>query len=238
MRARNRRDNTARTEPAPRACTALGRALAFVRRTRVRYIDAPPMDKPPGADPIAVLIEWHAEARAAGSRDPDAMALGTVSADGAPSVRTVLYKGSSDGRVRFVTNYGSRKAREMDENPRVALTFYWPEILRQVRIEGRASRAEAAESEAYFASRPRESQLGAWASPQSQVIPSRSVLEQRLAEVEERFRGRPVERPPHWGMYVVEPLEVELWLAGPHRLHDRFRYRRAAGAWEWVRLAP
>lgn len=192
----------------------------------------------PGPDPLDLLRRWHVEAKAAGSPDPDAMSLATASQGGAPSVRIVLYKGSEGGRIRFVTNYESRKAREIEGNPRVALAFYWPELLRQIRIEGRATRAPTAESEAYFAARPRESQLGAWASPQSQIIGSRSELEARLAAAEERFRGGPVERPPHWGMYLVEPTEVELWIGVPHRLHDRFRYRRADSGWECVRLAP
>jgi pyridoxamine 5'-phosphate oxidase len=196
------------------------------------------LEEAPGTDPIAVLAAWHAEARRAGAREPDAMSLATVGPTGRPAVRLVLVKGFADGEVAFVTNYASRKGREIDANPRVALGFFWVELGRQVRVEGVARRAPAAESDAYFATRPRESQLGAWASPQSEVIASRAVLEARYAEAEARFRGRDIERPAGWGIYRVRPEQVELWIGRPHRLHDRFSYTREAAGWAIARLSP
>lgn len=196
------------------------------------------MNDAPSSDPLVALAQWHRDAMSAGVREPDAMTLATATAEGRPSARIVLYKGLMDGRVQFVSNYASRKGREMDENPRVALVFFWPELARQVRIEGRAERSSAAVSEAYFAGRPRESQLGAWASLQSQPLASRVELERRLIEVTERFAGQTVTRPPAWGMYSVLPERVELWLGGAHRLHDRFVYTRQDNSWHIERLAP
>lgn len=196
------------------------------------------MQEAPGSDPLALLASWHQEATNCGAREPNAMTLATATRDGRPSVRVVLYKGLAGGRVQFVTHYQSRKGREIEQNPAVALVFFWPELMRQVRIEGRASRAPAAESDAYFRSRPRESQLGAWASSQSEVVASRAAMMQRFAEAEARFAGRDVERPPEWGLYQVEAEHVELWLSAPHRLHDRFSYTREGAAWELVRLYP
>lgn len=196
------------------------------------------MTEHPGSDPIEILIRWHAEAIARGAVSADAMALATGTPDGHPSVRVILYKGVVKGRIRFVTNFGSRKGRDIEENPRVALAFHWPELERQLRIEGSASRGSIAESDDYFRSRPRESQLGAWASPQSEPIESREILEQRYEAAEERFRGRAVERPEHWGVYWVEPERIELWMAAAHRLHDRFSYVRNASGWSVTRLAP
>jgi pyridoxamine 5'-phosphate oxidase len=149
-----------------------------------------------------------------------------------------LFKGLEQDELKFVTHYGSRKGRELELNPEVALVFFWPELLRQVRIEGRATRAPAVESDAYFRTRPRESQLGAWASEQSESIASRARLERRFADAEDRFRGRDVERPPGWGVYRVAPRMVELWIARPRRLHDRFRYTRAGAGWTVDRLGP
>jgi pyridoxamine 5'-phosphate oxidase len=196
------------------------------------------MHDAPGSDPLALLVTWHQEALKIGAREPDAMTLATATRDGRPSARVVLFKGLAAGRLQFVTHYGSRKGREIEANPEVALVFFWPELMRQVRIEGRASRAAEGESDAYFRSRPRESQLGAWASSQSEVVPSRAVLEQRFAEAEARFLGRDVDRPPGWGLYQVEARSVELWLSAPHRLHDRFQYEREGEVWTLARLYP
>lgn len=196
------------------------------------------MTEHPGSDPIQLLLAWHAEAVARGVADPDAMALATASPDGRPSVRVVLFKGIHEGRVRLVTNAESRKGREMAANPRVALSFYWPELMRHVRVEGVATRGTRAESEGYFSERPRESQLGAWASAQSQPIASREVLEERYRVAEERFRGRPVELPEYWTVYWVDPTVIELWLFGDHRLHDRFLYERSSSGWSSTRLCP
>ncbi len=192
----------------------------------------------PGADPLAVFEAWFAEARRLEPGPADAFALATTDARGQPSVRIVLYKGLSDGKLRFVTNLGSRKARDLAENPRAALAFFWPTLMRQVRMEGRVSRASAAESDAYFARRDRESQLGAWASSQSQPIASRAELMAELAASRQRFDGREVTRPEQWGMLELLPERVELWLGGEHRLHDRFLYHRTAEGWRSERLAP
>lgn len=188
-------------------------------------------------DPLLTLTRWHAEARERGAVEPNAMTLATVS-DGRPAARIVLFKGLSAGKIQFVTNYESRKGREIDANPRVALVFFWVEIMKQVRVEGRAERANAEESDRYFASRPRESQLGAWASDQSRIALSRDELDARFAATERRFEGIRVERPPHWGLYSVVPEVVELWSSRPHRMHDRLRYQRLGTSWSVDRLFP
>ncbi|MES1188565.1 MAG: pyridoxamine 5'-phosphate oxidase [Myxococcales bacterium] len=197
----------------------------------------------PGSEPLSVLNAWYEEAVQSGAPTADAMTLATASRDGRPSARIVLFKGLLRGGVLFVTNYQSRKARELDENPRAALVMHFPKLERQVRLEGRVERASEAESEAYFQSRPRGSQLGAWASPQSQPIASRAELDQRARDVEARFATQPVTRPEFWGGYLVFPERVELWLGRPDRLHDRFLYQRqdaSSGTTTWTieRLAP
>jgi pyridoxamine 5'-phosphate oxidase len=189
-------------------------------------------------DPLSTFLAWHREAKEKGSPDPDAMTLATATKSGRPSARVVLFKGIDGGDLEFVTNYGSRKAAEIDENPEVALVFYWPELARQVRFEGAARRASAAESDAYFRSRPRRSQLAAWASQQSQVVASRAELEQRFAEVERRFQDLDVERPPGWGLYRVALRTIELWISGPDRMHDRFVYTASGAGWQSQRLCP
>ena len=193
----------------------------------------------PGADPLEVLNTWYAEATRQGDVLPDAMTLATATVDGKPSARVVLYKGLLRGGVFFVTNYRSRKARELEQNPRAALVMHFAARERPVRIEGRVERASTAESDAYFDSRPRGSQLGAWASPQSEPMASRAAIEALARETEARFTERAVERPEFWGGYIVFPEVVELWLGRPDRLHDRFVYRPSTkGAWSVERLAP
>ncbi len=194
----------------------------------------------PGADPLAVLNAWYEEALQRKDPVPDAMTLATVSSAGRPSARIVLFKGLLRGAVFFVTNYQSRKARELEQNPHAALVMHFPLLERQARVEGRVERASPAESEAYFQSRPRGSQLGAWASPQSQPISSRAELDELAAGVEARFADRPVTRPEFWGGYLVFPETVELWQGRPNRLHDRFVYRRTSEGAPWTieRLAP
>jgi pyridoxamine 5'-phosphate oxidase len=194
----------------------------------------------PGPEPLAVLNGWYDEAVRRGDPMPDAMTLATASADGRPSARIVLYKGLQRGAVLFVTNYESRKARELAANPRAALVMHFPLMERQVRIEGRVEKATAAESEAYFRSRPRGSQLGAWASPQSQPITSRAELDARAESVEQRFAGQDVALPDFWGGYLVFPETIELWLGRKDRLHDRFLYTRDSDGDPWTirRLAP
>ncbi len=194
----------------------------------------------PGTDPLSVLNAWYQQALEAGHPTPDAMTLATASARAEPSARIVLFKGIVRGGIFFVTNYRSRKGRELEENPRAALVFHFPLLERQVRIEGVVERASESESDAYFRSRPRGSQLGAWASPQSSPIESREVLDSSTREVEARFADQQVPRPPFWGGYVLFPRRVELWMAYPDRLHDRFSYERASDAepWRVQRLAP
>jgi pyridoxamine 5'-phosphate oxidase len=193
----------------------------------------------PGPDPLEVLNTWYAEATVKGDALPDAMTLATASSDGKPSARVVLFKGIQRGGILFVTNYQSRKARELEQNPRAALVMHFAARERQVRIEGRVERASAAESNAYFESRPRGSQLGAWASPQSQPIASRAALESLAQQTEARFGEAAVARPEFWGGYLVFPESVELWLGRPDRLHDRFLYRPTpTGTWSIERLAP
>jgi pyridoxamine 5'-phosphate oxidase len=195
-------------------------------------------DESPGSDPLAVFVAWQREAADRGLPLPDALALATATGDGRPSVRVVLYKGMRNGALRFVTNYESRKGEELAANPRAALVFHWPALDRQVRMEGRVQRASDAESDEYFASRDRESQIGAWASQQSRPIGSRAEITAAVAAVRARFAGRAVERPPHWGVLHFVPETVELWLAGPDRLHDRFHYQRAGSGWRVQRLMP
>lgn len=194
----------------------------------------------PGPEPLAVLNAWFEEAKAAAHPTPDAMTLATASKSGQPSARVVLFKGIVRGGVMFVTNYHSRKGRELDENPRAALVMHFPLLERQVRLEGRVERTSAAESDAYFQSRPRGSQLGAWASPQSEPIRSRAELDALSERVEARFAGQSVARPEFWGGYLVLPSRVELWLGRPDRLHDRFAYERGSDSepWSIERLAP
>ena len=191
-----------------------------------------------GPDPLAVFQAWYAEAQAQQAPSADAMTLASASPSGRPSARTVLYKGLLDGAPCFVTNYTSAKGQELEQNPQAALVFFWAMLNRQVRFEGRAERTPAAWSDQYFAARARTSQIGAWASAQSQVIATRAVLEARIAEAESRFAGRAVERPPFWGGYRLVPERIEFWLGQDARLHDRFSYRRGDEDWSCERLSP
>jgi pyridoxamine 5'-phosphate oxidase len=191
------------------------------------------------SNPIDLFKRWFQDAIASGSRLPDAMALATASKDGRPSARMVLLKQVDDEGLVFYTNYNSQKARELDENPRAALVLYWVQLDRQIRVEGIVERISAAESDEYFRTRPRESQLGALASPQSEVVDSRAVLEQRFREMDETYRSREVERPAHWGGYRLKPERIEFWQNRAGRLHDRIVYdRQANGSWIISRLAP
>lgn len=190
------------------------------------------------ADPLDQLARWIAEAVAAGLPDATAMTLATAGADGEPSARTVLCKGLEGDGVDFYTNLESRKARELDANPRAAAVFCWTPLQRQVIVRGTVAAIPAEEADAYFASRPRDSQLGAWASPQSRPVAGRGELDAALAAATERFAGAPVPRPAWWGGFRLSPREVEVWQGRAARLHDRLRYRREDGGWRLERLAP
>ncbi len=189
-------------------------------------------------EPVAMFETWLDDSVSAGLHEPNAMVLSTVSATGQPASRTVLLKGLSTRGFVFFTNYISRKADELSTNPACALLFPWHPLERQVRVEGEASRLGAAENDAYFAGRPRPSQLGAWASPQSEIIRERVVLDERYAEIAARFDNQPVPRPEHWGGFLVEPASVEFWQGRHGRMHDRLRYRRTPSGWFTERLAP
>jgi pyridoxamine 5'-phosphate oxidase len=191
------------------------------------------------ADPIKQFARWFTDAEAAGLKLPNAMTLATATADGVPSARVVLLKEFDRDGFVFYTNYESQKGRELDENPRAALCFYWPELDRQVRITGSVTTTSREESESYFHTRPVDSQLGAWASRQSAVISSRDVLEQRMRELVRQYEGGEVPLPPYWGGYRLAPYAIEFWQNRLSRLHDRLRYtRQADGTWLVERLSP
>lgn len=190
-------------------------------------------------NPFQQFTHWFEEALRAHLYEPNAMALATANAQGAPSVRMVLLKGFDESGMVFYTNYESRKGGELDENPQAALLFWWAELERQVRIEGRISRVDPEESLAYFQSRPRESQLGAWASPQSRPIATREVIEQNMAELESRFADQEaLPLPPNWGGFRLAPEVFEFWQGRENRLHDRIVYTRTDAGWHTGRIAP
>lgn len=190
------------------------------------------------ADPMTLFGVYFARAKEDVTHDPTAVALATTTRAGFPSVRMVLLKAIDERGLVFFTNYDSRKGHELHQNPQAAMCFYWPRIEVQVRAEGAVEKLSAADSDAYFNSRARLSQIGAWASQQSTPLPSREVLLQRVAEMESRFDGQPIPRPPSWGGFLLVPQRMEFWQGNPGRLHDRLVYEQTDGAWQTSRLFP
>ena len=189
-------------------------------------------------DPFALFDEWLAEARASEVNDPEAMALATAGTNGRPSVRMVLLKGHGPEGFVFYTNEQSAKAEQIAANPQAALLFHWKKLRRQVRVEGRVERVSGPEADAYFASRARDSQLGAWASDQSRPLDNRTTFEARFEEMKSRFEGQDVPRPPHWGGYRVVPERIEFWSDRPHRLHERRLFTQTGTGWTEGLLYP
>lgn len=190
-------------------------------------------------DPIAQWELWYSQAEEAGCVEPNAMVISTIGIDGLPDSRYVLTRGVNPAGFVFYTNYDSSKSAQLAHSPVVSALFTWLQLQRQMKVRGTVTRVSAAESDAYFASRPRASQIGAWASPQSHTLTDRADLDERVAATEARFAGvENIPRPQHWGGWLITPVEAEVWQGRPSRLHDRFRYRQVAGAWVAERLAP
>lgn len=212
----------------------MSRPVADLRK---EYTRSGLLESDAAPDPIDQFRRWFEEALSADLHEPNAMTIATATRDGRPSARVVLLKGFNERGFVFHTNYEGRKGQELEANPNCALTFYWGELERQVRIEGRATRVPDEESDAYFASRPRGSQLGAWASEQSRPVEDRTELERRLKELEEEYEGREIPRPSFWGGFRVEPERMEFWQGRENRLHDRLLYSESGGgAWKIHRL--
>jgi len=189
-------------------------------------------------NPIPFFKQWFDEALKSEVMEPNAMSLATVTSDGRPNSRMVLLKGIEETSIEFYTNYSSDKGHELEETPFVAVTFWWPELERQVRIWGTAAKLSEKESETYFQSRPRESQLGAWASDQSSEIDSRESLKKQFEKVQEKFEGKEISKPKHWGGYEIEIDKIEFWQGRPGRYHDRIFYTKKSGSWNRKRLQP
>ena len=210
--------------------------LAQIRK---EYTQSELDEKAIAPNPISQFDKWFNEALSAKVLEANAMNLSTVSSNGRPSSRIVLLKGFNEEGFTFYTNYQSAKGKELEQTPFCALSFFWPELERQVRLEGSVERVSEEQSDIYFKSRPRESQIGAWASPQSSRITSRSLLEERYKSMEKKFEGKDsIGRPNQWGGYLVKPFLIEFWQGRPSRLHDRIQYTLIDGQWNISRLAP
>ena len=190
------------------------------------------------SNPLEQFNKWWSDAVKSKLEEVNAMTLATASADAIPSARIVLLKGITEKGFVFFTNYESHKGKELAENPNACLVFFWKELERQVRITGTVEKVAAAESDEYFNSRPEGSRIGAWASPQSNVIASREIIEDNTEKYKQQFAGGNITRPPHWGGYIVKPTVMEFWQGRPNRLHDRIQYQLKDGSWNIERLAP
>lgn len=188
--------------------------------------------------PFILFNEWFLQAGELGVLEPNAMVISTVSADNKPSSRVVLLKGIEDGGFIFYTNYESRKGKELENNPYISVLFFWPEAERQIRIEGKVSKISTETSKAYFVSRPRESQLGAWASAQSSIIQGRHSIEESYQQCLAQYEGKEIPLPDFWGGYIIHPSSFEFWQGRPSRLHDRMKYNKQQDSWHIVRLSP
>lgn len=192
-----------------------------------------------GRDPLSLFNRWFKESLKARALDANAMTLSTINPSGQPSSRMVLVKGLDSKGFVFFTNYLSDKGKDLTHRPAASLLFFWPQLGRQIRVDGKVQKITVKESDSYFRTRPRGSQLSAWASDQSRVIKNREVLEIRMEELKEKYHGQTIPRPPHWGGFRVIPRQIEFWKGRPNRLHDRLRYRRfPAGGWKIERLSP
>lgn len=212
---------------------------ASIAHLRREYRHEELIEKNVPANPMVLFQRWFKEALKAQVLDTNAFAVASVSASGKPSNRIVLLKGLDPKGFVFFTNYESRKGRELRQKPAASLLFFWPQLSRQVRIDGKVAKVSAQESDDYFKTRPRGSQLGAWASNQSQTVPDRDFLERRMRALEEQFAGRAIPRPPHWGGFRLVPATIEFWQGRPNRLHDRLQYqRKGSSGWKMTRLAP
>ena len=215
---------------------AAGQAIEMLRR---EYSGKPLKINQVSENPIEQFAVWFDEAVDAVKADPNAMLLSTVSEEGHPTCRTVLLKGFDEKGFIFYTNYNSRKSKHIEKNPSVSLTFYWPGLMRQIHIEGKAEKVSAEKSDAYFETRPSSSRLSAWASAQSENVENREQLENQLKTIEKRFSGKEIPRPPHWGGYCVKPERIEFWQGRLNRLHDRICYTlQKNGEWQIERLSP